>query len=59
MVRRYCDAYGRRAIAIGCEDKGWKLTFLNGPYSYTKRCRSEARVRTILKVYGKTWTEVG
>ena len=59
MVRRYRDAYGRRAIAIGSESSGWKLTFLNGTKSKTRSARSEAKVRTILNAVMPTWSEVG
>ena len=59
MVRRYRDVYGRRAIAIGSESRGWKLTVLNGTRSYTRVARSEAKVRTILNAVMPTWSEVG
>lgn len=59
MVRRYRDPYGRCAVAFGNEQKGWKLTILNGVRSYTRTARSEAKVRTILNAVMPYWTEVG
>ena len=59
MVRRYRDPYGRCAVAIGSEHRGWKLTILNGTKSYTRTARSEAKVRTILNAVMPMWSEVG
>jgi len=58
MVRRYRDPYGRCAVAIGSEHRGWKLTILNGTKSHTRTARSEAKVRAILNAVMPYWTEV-
>ena len=58
-VRHYRDACGRRAVAFGNEEDGWKLTLLLDKHSFTRWFPSEAQVRTYLKksICG-CWTEV-
>ena len=58
-VRHYVDAYGQRAVAWwNAQQRVWQLTFLRGPGSYTRLCRSEQRVRITLESNGYCWSEV-